>query len=312
MEIEFQNTEKDYIDFNKILIKQRIQKFIVTFVLLLVCIFIFFSDDLNHNELENCLITVGIYIIVTSTYFYFYPLWKANRNLKQSILKDSFSIEKRRLTISDEGLRTEGTGYNLVRNWDSIRSIQKKGKFVQIITVTNSSVILSEKWFSSEVELSNFIGLIESKITYIPPVKVKNSKYSPATFSTKKPPYLLGLLCVIPLIGAFVGAGLLLYGIFVYKDKWIIAIGAVGILFSVFVFKSMDPTTGNDLQFKKAVMEMDKGELNGIVKQIEFYKIQNGQYPDRLQQLDLKGEFTNISDPLLTFSGDKNGVFNYP
>ena len=60
MEIEFQNTEKDYIDFNKILIKQRFQRFQITIVLLLVSILIFFSDDLKHSNFQNCLITIAI------------------------------------------------------------------------------------------------------------------------------------------------------------------------------------------------------------------------------------------------------------
>jgi hypothetical protein len=41
-----------------------------------------------------------------------------------------------------------------------------------------------------------------------------------------KPPYLLGLVCIIPLVGAFVGFGLLLYGLIHYKDKWLSIIGA--------------------------------------------------------------------------------------
>jgi hypothetical protein len=311
MEIEFQNTEKDYIDFNKILIKQRFQRFQITIVLLLVSILIFFSDDLKHSNFQNCLITIAIYLVVVSVYFYFLPLWSANRKLSKSLIENSFSVEKRKFTITDEGLRTEGTGYDLLRNWDSIKTARRKGKFVQIVTAGDGSVILSEKWFSSEVELSNFLGLIQSKITYQPQAKIINPKYSSASFGAKKPPYLLGLLCIIPLIGAFVGAGLLLYGIFVYKDKWIIIIGAAGILFTVGLYSSLDYSSTHNDTFKKLWIETDKDELNGLVKQIEFYKIQSGHYPDSLKQMDLKGENINIFDPLLISSGDKNGIYNY-
>jgi len=309
MQIEFQNTEKDYIDFNKLQIRQKSQRFQIPIVLVLAGIVAFFSGD--HSNLQNLLITITIYLIAVAFYFYFLPLWRANKKLSKSLIENSFSIEKRKITISDEGLRTEGTGYDLLRNWDSIRSAQRKGKFVQIITASNGFIILSERWFSSEVELSNFIGSIQSKITYRPQNTTTNPKHSSTNFGAKKPPYLLGLLCLIPLIGAFVGAGLLLYGIFVYKDKWIIIIGAAGIIFTVALYGSLDYSTTHNDAFKKLWAESDKGELNGLVKQIEFYKIQNGVYPDSLQQLDLKGEFTNISDPLLTFSGDKNAIFNY-
>jgi hypothetical protein len=52
---------------------------------------------------------------------------------------------------------------------------------------------------------------------------------------TQRPPYWLGLLCLIPLVGAFVGLGLLLYGIIKYKDKWLVMIGAFGIAWTIFI-----------------------------------------------------------------------------
>jgi predicted PurR-regulated permease PerM len=59
------------------------------------------------------------------------------------------------------------------------------------------------------------------------------------TQQTAKPPYLLGLLCLIPLVGAFVGLGLLLLGLLKYKDKWLSIIGAAGILFTVLVYSML-------------------------------------------------------------------------
>jgi hypothetical protein len=60
------------------------------------------------------------------------------------------------------------------------------------------------------------------------------------TIPTKsKPPYLLGLLCLIPLVGAFVGLGLLLYGLLKYKDKWLSIIGAAGILWTILIYSTL-------------------------------------------------------------------------
>ena len=50
-----------------------------------------------------------------------------------------------------------------------------------------------------------------------------------------KPPYLLGLLGIIPLVGFFVGLGLTMYGIFKYKDKLLIRIGMICMIFTVVV-----------------------------------------------------------------------------
>lgn len=78
------------------------------------------------------------------------------------------------------------------------------------------------------------------------------------------PPYLLGLICIIPLVGAFVGLGLLLYGILKYKDKWLVIIGAGGIIWT---------------------------------KDIEFYKLVHGTYPDSLKQLLDDDKLAPINDP---------------
>ncbi len=49
-------------------------------------------------------------------------------------------------------------------------------------------------------------------------------------------------------------------------------------------------------------------EMNSIVKEIEFYKIEHGTYPDSLKQLNAKNEFLDIYDPV---QGDNNAIFNY-
>jgi hypothetical protein len=54
-----------------------------------------------------------------------------------------------------------------------------------------------------------------------------------------RPPYLLGLLGFIPLVGAFVGLGLMFYGIFEYKSKALTGIGLAGILFTIFIIQAL-------------------------------------------------------------------------
>ncbi len=47
-----------------------------------------------------------------------------------------------------------------------------------------------------------------------------------------RPPYLLGLLCVIPFLGFIAGILIVLTGIYRYKDKGFITIGISGIIFT--------------------------------------------------------------------------------
>ena len=53
------------------------------------------------------------------------------------------------------------------------------------------------------------------------------------------PPYLLGLLGFIPMIGFFVGMGLTLYGYFKYKNNKLIIIGIACMMFTVAVYSSL-------------------------------------------------------------------------
>jgi hypothetical protein len=130
---------------------------------------------------------------------------------------------------------------------------------------------------------------------------------------TKKsqPPYLLGLLCLIPLVGAFVGIGLLLYGIIKYKDKWLIAIGIFGILFTVFVYSSLFFAVTHVSLFKKGFADISKIQIRQVVMGIEFYKLQHGHYPDSLKQLQEVDKLVPINDAATGMQLIKHGNYNY-
>ena len=133
-----------------------------------------------------------------------------------------------------------------------------------------------------------------------------------ATLPTKsKPPYLLGLLCLIPLVGAFVGLGLLLYGLIKYKDKWLSIIGAAGIFFTVLVYGSLFYAMKNASIFKKGFADISQMQLNSLTKNIEFYKLQHGQYPDSLQQLLDDDKLAPITDAIQLNQRRENSNYNY-
>jgi hypothetical protein len=131
------------------------------------------------------------------------------------------------------------------------------------------------------------------------------------TIQKSKPPYLLGLLCLIPLVGAFVGLGLLLYGLIKYKDKWLAVIGAAGILFSVIVYSSLFYGMKHASIFKQGFSDISQMQLNSLVKNIEFYKLQHGQYPDSLQQLLDDDKLAPTTDAIQLNQGRQNNNYNY-
>jgi hypothetical protein len=135
---------------------------------------------------------------------------------------------------------------------------------------------------------------------------------NPATIEPKsKPPYLLGLLCLLPLIGAFVGLGLLLYGLLKYKDKWLSIIGAAGIAWTIIVYSSLFYAGTHASVFKKGFEEISQMQLNSLVKNIEFYKLAHGTYPDSLQQLLKDDQLAPIYDAVQGMSTKANSYYSY-
>lgn len=128
-----------------------------------------------------------------------------------------------------------------------------------------------------------------------------------------KPPYLLAILCLIPLIGAFVGLALIFYGISRYKDRLLVIIGSVGVLITIVVYSSLFlfykySKTSNDAFIQLSHITLDK-----TVQTIEFYKLTYGSYPDSLEQLKRLDETIMIADPILIkkASDEVNVDFHY-
>ena len=126
-----------------------------------------------------------------------------------------------------------------------------------------------------------------------------------------KPPYLLGLLCLIPLVGAFVGLGLLLYGVIKYKDKWLSIIGAAGILWTILVYSTLFYVGTHASVFTKGFEDISQMQLNSLVKNIEFYKLQHGKYPDSLKQLLDDDQLAPINDAAQGMKTKGNSYYNY-
>ena len=129
------------------------------------------------------------------------------------------------------------------------------------------------------------------------------------TTAKSKPPYLLGLLCLIPLVGAFVGIGLLLYGILKYKDKWLSIIGGAGIVWTILVYSTLFYAGTHASVFKKGWQDLSQMQLNSLVRYVEFYKLEHGQYPDSLQQLMEENTLAPINDAVQGLA--PNGNYNY-
>ena len=124
--------------------------------------------------------------------------------------------------------------------------------------------------------------------------------------------YGRGWLGLIPLVGGFVGIGLIILGAFKYRDRKLIIIGAADLFFTVAIYSSMFYYFMYSDAAAKGFAQTSQMFLNGAVKELEFYKLKNGSYPDSLEQLPRNNDIFSIYDPLLSRRpGTKNAKFYY-
>lgn len=126
-----------------------------------------------------------------------------------------------------------------------------------------------------------------------------------------KPSYKIGYFGLVPLVGFFVGIWFFLIGIFKYKDKKFTLIGLCCMGFTVLVYLSLFYFGFKSNSAKKEWAKFSQIHLNTLVKNIEFYRIENGCYPDSLQQLLGNDIMVPIADPLRSIEGKKNVEFVY-
>ena len=300
MEIEFQISKEEHIDFYKLRLIELFQKRIV--VISVFSFFVLWSLCSDHFTWTKCVLTIIVYIILVAATVYYVPLWIATVKFNKLISKHTILIEKKKYSITDEGLKGEGENYSVIKNWESIKSLGSNKRFIYIISIDKKVLVIPKRAFPTEVEAINFLGLIQSR-------NQKNTLTYTGFAPVQKPNYSLGFLCLIPLIGAFAGFIFMLQGIFKYKDKWFTIIGIGGIAFTIAFYGTLSYVTKNSKVVKDGIATVTKGQLKTLVKEIEYYKLEHNVYPDSLQQLNIKGEFINIYDPLL--NDKENHLFNY-
>ena len=101
----------------------------------------------------------------------------------------------------------------------------------------------------------------------------------------------------------------MILGITRFKDKWFTLIGVFGILFTIIIYTTLFYVGNHTSYIKNGFRVMSQINLNNLVKDIEFYKITNGQYPDSLKQLKINSTF--IYDPIQSNQKNTSNLFNY-
>lgn len=121
-----------------------------------------------------------------------------------------------------------------------------------------------------------------------------------------KPPYLLGILCLLPLIGLFVGAFLIFYGLVKYKDRTLTWIGVAGVLFTIGIYTWFFLDLRYGKETARGFAKNSQLMVTHLATEIELYKYKKGAYPDSLEQLLLDDPLAGIYDPLLTIQMNRH------
>ena len=305
MEIEYQTTKKDFVEFNKLYYKNALQKRLpVVIALIFICACVFGAKPFNW---ETFLIGTTISTIVILGIYYFIPILRSSVGLRKVLAKEKSASEKKKLTIVDEGLLIESENKTSTWKWEGIVSLQSNELFVYIFVVDKRYLLFPKRYFSSESEVINFMGLIQSKIT-----ATNGVTNFPFNRIVKKPSYSIGLICLIPVVGAIAGVIFIVNGISKYKDKWFIIIGFSGIVFTMCISAFLFYYLNLGRVMRSGFAGNSQMQLNTLMKDIEFYKIKNGAYPDSLEQISKDDPMAWIDDPLQSgFGNSENIKFNY-
>ncbi|MBX7107639.1 MAG: hypothetical protein K1X61_03225 [Chitinophagales bacterium] len=111
--------------------------------------------------------------------------------------------------------------------------------------------------------------------------------------------YWWGLLGLILLLGAIVGVVLILLGIFRFGNKTLVYIGTACILFTVGLYSYLFYVGNNSDAVATGFATIAQMQVNDLIKDIEFYKIQHGVYPNKLEDLQEDDKLVSIVDPIL-------------
>jgi len=113
--------------------------------------------------------------------------------------------------------------------------------------------------------------------------------------------YIISGLSLIPWIGGFIGLAILISGLIYYKNKILIAVGSLGILFTISIYGSLyyfgQIERGG--VYDEMTVELSKHSLKTLISEIELYNIKNDKYPDNLIQVTKNGYNQLHLDPIL-------------
>jgi len=276
MIIEFENSLEDYSRssneyLRKYFVNSILASILVSFIITLIIVsFKVIEFDWAHISLIFIVLTIGF------TAFYNLKSVYNTYRISKLVKKNSSFLDKKRIIIEADGLIYGEQ--NKKYEWHLFKKVDDLPNYIYLILHDKTTIIINKKGLKT-YEINDFLKEVSSYIIY------KKSFFEKIS---SKSLYKLGLVGLIPNFGLISGIVLIVQG-FIRKDNKMKIIGLAGILFTPLFWCIF---FNSDFQ-KKNLRVFTNIQLNTIVKDLEFYKSKNGQYPDSLGQLKLQNKFFN-------------------
>lgn len=295
MEVEFRTTSDDYLAFYQYFYFRRKRGRRIFFVIALsLAATIFMEAGDRHIFIWSTLLIFVVTAVIVFVLSFVLPYIRVVRKIRKMMAIPG-QMDPVKIILIADGLtvRREGEAAAVgAWRWESVKYVDSTDRFVFIMLLQWKVFVIPREFFHADDEVGNFIGIIRNGVEKVSGV-VRESERAKA----RKLGYL-GLLGIIPNFGAIAGLILMGLGIFRYKSRSLVIIGLADILFTIVFWTAMQHWVFHSPSMTRIERQMSQTQLNGIFKNVEFYKIQHGEYPDSLQQIDdLKNDLW-LSDAL--------------
>lgn len=164
MEITYQLTEEDYLDFNLFAVKNsktamRSLKFQQFFPPILYIIFAFVISKVDGTPFLYSFI---VFLIVAIIWFIFYPKYfynTINRRIKKMLKegKNNNILGEHLMELNEEGVRESSPKGEEKANWASIIDFQENAEYLFLFNSSFSAFILPKRELKDVEEIRNYI-----------------------------------------------------------------------------------------------------------------------------------------------------------
>ncbi|MEP6614852.1 MAG: YcxB family protein [Mucilaginibacter sp.] len=304
MELTYQLSKNDYLRFYKLSLIDSFYKQFGRFLIFTIALVVVVNlGTFKWWWLLTSIVAIPALVVII---YYVIPLLIYSTRLNKIIASTPSVLKERSLTLAEDGLRTTVDDKTSTWKWESMKSASSNAEFVYVFLVDGKFIAMPKRCFESGSDATNFYGLILKEIDSRALMPKFHLERSPP-----KPNYWWGLLGLIPIVGGVAGLIFTLNGISRYKDAKYILMGIACMSFTLGVAYFAERNLKLEQLFDSGFIVNSHFQLNDLMKDVEFYKLRHGQYPDSLAQLSKDGPMISNFDPIQSSHSKYGTGYNY-